>query len=110
MSKQLTFLTRGRNASKTEAVVLTETQINHYNEYGYVIPEYRLPSEQVEAIKAQYSRLIEADQEFSDYCPSLLIHDTGFLNFARKLTNKKLIILILFSTSFYVLSILKTII
>ena len=83
MSKQLTFLTRGRNASKTETVVLTETQINHYNEYGYVIPEYRLPSEQVEAIKVQYSRLIEAHPEFSDYCPALLIHDTGFLNFAR---------------------------
>ena len=79
MSKQLTFLTRGRNDSKTETVVLKETQINHYNEYGYVIPEYRLPSEQVEAIKVQYSRLIEVHPEFSDYCLTLLIHDSVFL-------------------------------
>ncbi|SVC68839.1 uncharacterized protein METZ01_LOCUS321693, partial [marine metagenome] len=83
MNKQLTFLTRGRNTAQTETVVLTEAQINHYNEHGYVIPEYRLPSEQVEAIKAQYSRLIELHPEFSDYCPALLIQDTGFLNFAR---------------------------
>ena len=63
--------------------MLTEDQINHYKQQGYVIPEYRLSSEQVEAIKAQHARLLEAHPEFSDYCPALLIHDTGFLNFAR---------------------------
>ena len=83
MNKQLTFLTRRSHAAQTETVILTEAQINQYNEQGYVIPEYRLSSEQVEAIKAQHARLLEAHPEFSDYCPALLIHDTGFLNFAR---------------------------
>ena len=40
----------------------------------------------------------------------LLIKNKIYLNFTRKLTNKKFILLGLFSTSFYVLSILKTII
>ena len=39
----------------------------------------------------------------------LLIKNKIFLNFANKLTNKKFILLILFSISFYVLSIFKTI-
>ncbi len=83
MNKQLTFLTRRSHTAQTETVILTEAQINQYNEQGYIIPEYRLSSEQVEAIKAQHARLLEAHPEFSDYCPALLIHDTGFLNFAR---------------------------
>ena len=40
----------------------------------------------------------------------LLIKNRIYLNFANKLTNKKFILLAFFSTSFYVLSILKTII
>ena len=38
----------------------------------------------------------------------LLVKNRIYLNFAKKLTNKKFILLGLFSTSFYVLSILKT--
>ena len=40
----------------------------------------------------------------------LLVKNRIYLNFARKFTNKKLILLVLFSTTFYVLSILKTIV
>ena len=40
----------------------------------------------------------------------LLMKNRIYLNFANKLTNKKFILLALFSSSFYVLSILKTII
>ena len=40
----------------------------------------------------------------------LLIKNKIYLNFVNKLTNKKFILLVLFSSSFYVLSILKTII
>ena len=39
----------------------------------------------------------------------LLIRNRIYVNFAKKLTNKKFIVLILFSISFYTLSILKTI-
>jgi hypothetical protein len=40
----------------------------------------------------------------------LLMKNKIYLNFTKKLTNKKFILLGLFSTSFYVMSILKTII
>jgi hypothetical protein len=45
MNKQLTFLTRRSHTAQTETVILTEAQINQYNEQGYIIPEYRLSSE-----------------------------------------------------------------
>ena len=38
----------------------------------------------------------------------LLIKNTIYLNFTKKFTNEKFILLGLFSTSFYILSILKT--
>ena len=63
--------------------MLTEAQIEQYHEQGYVIPDYRLPAQQVEAIRDQHDRLLAAHPEFNDYCPAVLIHDTGFLNFAR---------------------------
>ena len=63
--------------------MLSNDQIKHYQEHGYVIPDYRLAPEQVEAIRAQHEKLLSASPEYSDYCPALLIQDTGFLNFAR---------------------------
>lgn len=63
--------------------MLSNDQIKHYQEHGYVIPDYRLALEQVEAIRTQHEKLLSACPEYSDYCPALLIQDTGFLNFAR---------------------------
>ena len=34
--------------------MLSNEQITHYQEHGYVIPDYRLTTEQVETIRSQH--------------------------------------------------------
>ncbi|MEC8867343.1 MAG: phytanoyl-CoA dioxygenase family protein [Pseudomonadota bacterium] len=63
--------------------MLSASQVEQYREQGYVVPDFRLSDETVNAIRAQHERLLSDHPEFSDYCPALLIHDTGFLNYAR---------------------------
>ena len=62
---------------------LSETEIDRYHEDGYVIPEYRLPEETLQDIRADYDRLLTRHPEFRDYCPMLLRYDLSFLNYAR---------------------------
>ncbi len=63
--------------------MLTQEQIDKYHEEGFVIPDYRLPSKTLEAIKDNHDLLLKRHPEFRDYCPALLVHDTAFLNYAR---------------------------
>ena len=63
--------------------MLSEQQIAHYHENGYVIPDFRLPEATLEAIREDHDRLLCRHPEFADYCPSLLGYDTSFLNYAR---------------------------
>ncbi len=63
--------------------MLTTEQIAQYQRDGYVIPDYRMPEETLEAIKADHARLIAAHPEVSDYCGALLLYDFGFLNYAK---------------------------
>ena len=63
--------------------MLTQEQIGQYHEKGYVIPNFRMPGEVLEAIKEDHDRFIKRHPDFVDYCPSLLIYDTSFLNYAR---------------------------
>ena len=62
---------------------LSETEVDRYHEDGYVIPEYRLPEETLQDIRADYDRLLTRHPEFRDYCPMLLRYDLSFLNYAR---------------------------
>ena len=62
---------------------LSETEVDRYHEDGYVIPEYRLPEETLQDIRADYDRLLARHPEFRDYCPMLLRYDLSFLNYAR---------------------------
>ena len=62
---------------------LSEAEVNRYHEDGYVIPEYRLPEETLQDIRADYDRLLTRHPEFRDYCPMLLRYDLSFLNYAR---------------------------
>ena len=62
---------------------LSEKEIDQYHEDGYVIPRYRLPSETLDAIRADHDRLLARFPEYRDYCPMLLAHDLSFLNYAR---------------------------
>ena len=62
---------------------LSEAEVDRYHENGYVIPEYRLPEETLQDIRADYDRLLTRHPEFRDYCPMLLRYDLSFLNYAR---------------------------
>ena len=64
--------------------MLTQEQIEHYNNDGYVTPDYRLPQNVLEEIRFRHNLLIETHSEFADYCPALLAYDTWFLTVARR--------------------------
>ncbi len=63
--------------------MLSPSEIAHYHEAGYVIPDFRLPEETLAEIRAGHDHLLAKHPEFRDYCSCLLQYDTGFLNFAR---------------------------
>jgi len=63
--------------------MLTPEEIHRYETDGYVIPDFRLGEGVIEDIRATHARLLARHPEFSDYCPSVLAFDTGFLNFGR---------------------------
>jgi ectoine hydroxylase-related dioxygenase (phytanoyl-CoA dioxygenase family) len=63
--------------------MLTEAQIAHYHEDGYVIPDFRMPDEAIDAIKVRHAQLLETHPEFRDYCPAILQYDEGFADFCR---------------------------
>jgi len=63
--------------------MLTEAEVDHYREVGFVVPDFRLPKKTIEAIRADHTRLITERPEFVDYCPTVLAYDLSFLNYAR---------------------------
>jgi len=66
--------------------VLTEKQVAHYREHGYVFPDYRLPEAALKRIRAHHDRLLAEHPEhpeFRDNCSALLSYDLGFLDYAR---------------------------
>jgi ectoine hydroxylase-related dioxygenase (phytanoyl-CoA dioxygenase family) len=64
--------------------MLSQAEIDHYRDKGYVIPDFRLPEATLAEIRAGHDRLLAKHPEFRDYCSCLLQYDTGFLNFARQ--------------------------
>ncbi len=62
---------------------LNDAEVAQYHEDGYVIPEFRLPADTLDAIRNDHDRLLSRHPEFVDYCPSLLAYDLAFLNYAR---------------------------
>ncbi len=63
--------------------MLSDTEIAHYRDKGYVFPNYRLPADTLARIREDHARLLESHPEFRDNCPDLLSYDAGFLNYAR---------------------------
>jgi ectoine hydroxylase-related dioxygenase (phytanoyl-CoA dioxygenase family) len=59
--------------------MLSDAQVRQYHEDGYVVPDFRLPDETLEAIKAHHAALLEKHPEYRDFCPALLDHDRFFL-------------------------------
>lgn len=62
--------------------MLSEAQVAAYHEKGYVVPDYRLPEDTLQRIRADHDRLLTKHPEFRDNCSSLLRYEMGFLNYA----------------------------
>ena len=63
--------------------MLNSQQIAQYHEDGYIIPDFRLNTETLAAIRTQHRQLIKNHPAFTDYCPALLPFDESFIEFAR---------------------------
>lgn len=63
--------------------MLTQQEVETYNERGYVTPDFRLADDDLAMIRTQHARLLEQHPEFDNYCPTLLAYDTSFLDIAR---------------------------
>lgn len=63
--------------------MLSPAQVEQYHEDGYVVPDYRLPPDVLQAIRDDHDRLLARHPEFRDYCPNVLAYDLAFLNHAR---------------------------
>ena len=62
--------------------MLTTDQIAQYHDHGYVVPDFQMPPDLLEAIKARHAKLLDGHPEFRDYCPALFDYDLGFLDYA----------------------------
>ena len=62
--------------------MLSPAEIEQYHENGYVIPDFRVRPEVLEAIKVRHAALLQQRPDFRDYCPALLEHDRDFLGYA----------------------------
>ena len=63
--------------------MLNEQQVAAYHENGYLVPDFRLTSDELTEIRSAHDRLLAKYPEFRDYCPNLLAFDPGFLTTAR---------------------------
>ncbi|MYD42722.1 MAG: phytanoyl-CoA dioxygenase family protein [Gammaproteobacteria bacterium] len=63
--------------------MLSSEQVQKYQNDGYLIPDYRLADETIQAIRRDHDALIARFPQFTDYCPSLLSYDVSFLDYAR---------------------------
>ena len=63
--------------------MLNEQQVATYHENGYVVPDFRLTSDELTEIMSAHDRLLAKHPGFRDYCPNLLAFDPGFLTTAR---------------------------
>ena len=63
--------------------MLTQEQVAQYHRDGYVVPDFRLPAETLEAIQTDHTRLVNNHPEFRNYCPTVLAYDLAFLNHVR---------------------------
>ena len=61
--------------------MLTKDQIINYQENGFVVPEFRLPEEDLLEIEQKHFDLIKKYPEYKNYCPAVLLKDETFLKF-----------------------------
>jgi len=63
--------------------MLTAADIAHYHEHGYVVPDWRLPGEQLAAMRAAADNMLAANPQYADLHPALLEEGEPWPFFAR---------------------------
>ena len=63
--------------------MLTREEVGRYGEQGFVVPDFRLPEDELEDIRNRHARLVGRMPQYRDYCPNLLAYDLAFINWAR---------------------------
>jgi ectoine hydroxylase-related dioxygenase (phytanoyl-CoA dioxygenase family) len=61
-------------------MMLSNNQINQYKNDGYVIPDFKMPEEDLLKIEKRHNDLLNKHPEFKNYCPAVLSYDEGFID------------------------------
>ena len=61
--------------------MLTQNEVEKYNEDGYLIPNFTMPEKELLEIEELHNSLIKKIPKFKNYCPALLLHDERFLKY-----------------------------
>ncbi len=61
--------------------MLTKEQIYSYHKNGFVVPDFKLPEEDLLEIEKKYFELIKKYPEYINYCPAVLLKDHTFLKY-----------------------------
>ena len=61
--------------------MLTQNEVEKYNEDGYLIPNFTMPEKELLEIEELHNSLIKKFPKFKNYCPALLLHDERFLKY-----------------------------
>ena len=61
--------------------MLTQNEVEKYNEDGYLIPNFTMPEKELLEIEELHNSLIKKFPKFRNYCPALLLHDERFLKY-----------------------------
>jgi len=62
--------------------MLTAADIAHYHEHGYVVPDWRLPGEQLAAMRTAAESMLAANPQYADLHPALLEEGEPWPSFA----------------------------
>jgi len=61
--------------------MLDKEQIDLYESQGYIIPDYKIPSDVLNSIDRRITKLLEDKPQYIDNCPALLREDINFAKF-----------------------------
>ena len=61
--------------------MLNKEEIKRYHEDGYIIPEFKMPENDLLEIEKLHDELIKKNPQFLNYCPAVLEYEEKFLNY-----------------------------
>ena len=61
--------------------MLNIEEIKRYHEDGYIIPEFKMPENDLLEIEKLHDELIKKNPQFLNYCPAVLEYEEKFLKY-----------------------------